>query len=192
MFLRDALLTLIAVALRLRARFVDRQLGIFYTPWWIDLRQGGHCLRYIYWKSLLGEVGDRVLFYERVKVMGPAGIRIGDHARITGQVVLDGRGGLTIGAYAQVGFQALILSYTHNYQDLDRPIIEQGMVGRPVHIGADVWIGARVIVLPGITIGDGAIVGAGSVVTRDVPTRAIVAGNPARVIRYRDQGEASP
>lgn len=131
MFLRDALLTLIAVALRLRARFVDRQLGIFYTPWWIDLRQGGHCLRYI-------------------------------------------------------------LSYTHNYQDLDRPIIEQGMVGRPVHIGADVWIGARVIVLPGITIGDGAIVGAGSVVTRDVPTRAIVAGNPARVIRYRDQGEASP
>lgn len=59
-----------------------------------------------------------------------------------------------------------------------------------MHIGADVWIGARVIVLPGVTIGDGAIVGAGAVVTRDVPKRATVAGNPARLIRYRDRTEA--
>jgi acetyltransferase-like isoleucine patch superfamily enzyme len=53
----------------------------------------------------------------------------------------------------------------------------------PVLIGDNVWIGARTIVLKGVTIGDGAIVAAGSVVTSDVPPRALVGGNPARVIR---------
>lgn len=52
----------------------------------------------------------------------------------------------------------------------------------PVSIGSNVYIGARAVVLPGVTIGDGAIVGAGSVVRRDVPSGAVVAGNPARII----------
>ena len=54
---------------------------------------------------------------------------------------------------------------------------------KPIHIGNNVWFGAGVTVLPGITVGDNAIVGAGSVVTKDVPANAIVAGNPARLIR---------
>lgn len=55
--------------------------------------------------------------------------------------------------------------------------------GRPVRIGANVWIGGGAIILPGITIGDDAIIGAGSVVTRNVPSGATVAGNPARPLR---------
>ena len=62
---------------------------------------------------------------------------------------------------------------------------------RPVSIGNDVWIGARVIVLGGVTIGNGAVIGAGSVVTRDVPPYAVVAGTPARLIRYPPSGGAS-
>jgi phosphonate metabolism protein (transferase hexapeptide repeat family) len=54
-----------------------------------------------------------------------------------------------------------------------------------VTIGHDVWIGHGAIVLPGRRIGDGAVVGAGAVVTKDVAPYAIVAGNPARVIRQR-------
>lgn len=54
-----------------------------------------------------------------------------------------------------------------------------------VVIGHDVWIGHGAIVLPGRTIGDGAIIAAGAVVTKDVPAYAVVAGNPARVIRQR-------
>ena len=54
-----------------------------------------------------------------------------------------------------------------------------------MHIGDKAWIGGGAIILPGVSIGEGAVVGAGSVVTRDVPAYALVAGNPARVVRLR-------
>lgn len=56
-------------------------------------------------------------------------------------------------------------------------------------IGNDVWIGMNSCILPGIHIGNGAIVGAGSVVTKDVPAYAVVAGNPAKILKYRFDGE---
>lgn len=56
---------------------------------------------------------------------------------------------------------------------------------KPIVIGNDVWIGCRVIIFGGVRIGNGAIVGAGTIVTKDVPDYAIVAGIPARILRYR-------
>ena len=55
--------------------------------------------------------------------------------------------------------------------------------GRPVTVGDDVWIGGRAVLNPGVTVGDGAVIASGAVVTEDVPARAVVGGNPARVIR---------
>jgi acetyltransferase-like isoleucine patch superfamily enzyme len=57
---------------------------------------------------------------------------------------------------------------------------------RGIKIGDDVWLGASSVVLPGITIGNGAVIGAGAVVTKDVPENAIMVGNPARLLRYRE------
>lgn len=63
---------------------------------------------------------------------------------------------------------------------------------RPVRIEDDAWIAAGAMVLRGVTVGKAAIVGAGAVVTHDVPPFAIVAGNPARVIRYLPSRDAGP
>lgn len=54
-------------------------------------------------------------------------------------------------------------------------------------IGADVWIGTEAMILPGVTVGAGAVIAARSVVTRDVPPYAIVAGNPAQMVRVRHE-----
>lgn len=56
---------------------------------------------------------------------------------------------------------------------------------RETVIGNDVWIGHHAIILQGVTIGNGAVIGAGAVVTKDVKPYAIVAGNPAKIIRFR-------
>ncbi|PRD39388.1 UNVERIFIED_CONTAM: cat [Trichonephila clavipes] len=57
------------------------------------------------------------------------------------------------------------------------------------NIGHDVWIGEGAFIKAGVKIGNGAVIGMGSVVTKDVPDYAIVAGNPAKIIRYRFEQE---
>ncbi len=83
----------------------------------------------------------------------------------------------------------LFLDGNHTHDCLNIPMGKQGGSGKtPLEIKDDVWIGARVIVLPGCRkIGTGVIIGAGAVVTKDIPDYAIVGGNPARVIRYRNK-----
>ena len=55
--------------------------------------------------------------------------------------------------------------------------------GRPVTIGSSVWIGGNTVVNPGVTIGDNVVIGSGSVVTKDIPSGVVAAGNPCRVLR---------
>ncbi|MGX2039522.1 acyltransferase [Methylocaldum sp. MU1018] len=80
--------------------------------------------------------------------------------------------GIHVGAESYIAFDVAILAH-----DLTRGFHSHTRIGRRC------FVGARSIILPGITIGDESIVGAGSVVTRDVPPRTVVAGNPARVIK---------
>lgn len=54
---------------------------------------------------------------------------------------------------------------------------------KPVKIGNDVWIGGNVVINPGVTVGDDVVIGSGSVVTKDIPSHVIAAGNPCRVLR---------
>jgi acetyltransferase-like isoleucine patch superfamily enzyme len=91
-----------------------------------------------------------------------------------------------IGSYTMFGPGVVIMGEDHVFDTVGCPSI---FSGRPVLpktiIGQDVWIGAGSFVRCGLTIGNGAIIGAGSIVTKNVPPFHIVAGNPAKFIKFR-------
>jgi acetyltransferase-like isoleucine patch superfamily enzyme len=95
--------------------------------------------------------------------------------------VLDGSGGLRIGAGCDVSCGVQV--YTHNttrrcVSGRAHPEVDRA----PVTIGDRVFLGANAVVLMGVTIGDEAVIGAGAVVTKDVPARTMVTGVPARPV----------
>jgi acetyltransferase-like isoleucine patch superfamily enzyme len=123
---------------------------------------------------------------------------IGDHTYGDPRVISwEGKASLTIGKYCSISRNVIIFLEGDHRTDwvstFPFPILWEEAKGIPGHpttkgnvvIGNDVWIGFGTTILSGITIGDGAAVGASSVVNRDVPPYAIVAGNPARIVRYR-------
>jgi maltose O-acetyltransferase len=88
---------------------------------------------------------------------------------------------IVIGDDVQLGPAVQIYTAHH---PLDAAARREGLESAsPVTIGDNVWIGGGAVICPGIVIGDDAVIGAGSVVTRDVPAGAVVAGNPARILR---------
>lgn len=110
--------------------------------------------------------------------------------------VSGGGQGVEIGSFCSIAHHVSVQEQFHNPQRTTTYFIERNLLKQPeppealvskgpVRIGHDVWIGAGAQVLSGVTIGDGAIVAAGAIVTRDVAPYAVVAGNPARLIRFR-------
>lgn len=72
----------------------------------------------------------------------------------------------------------------HRFDDVTRPIIDQGhSESAEIVVKRGAWVGANSVLLPGVIIGENAVVGACSVVTRDIPPRTVAAGNPARVVK---------
>ena len=122
-------------------------------------------------------------YHEQAWVIGEP--EIGAGTWIGAFTVIDGSGGLRIGAGCDISCGAQI--YTHStvkrcvsgraYNQVDRA---------PTVLGDRVFIGANAVVLMGVTIGDGAVVGAGSVVDRDVDAGTVVGGVPARPLGQVD------
>lgn len=116
-------------------------------------------------------------------------ISIGNNVWIGPKADFDGAGEITIGNGVIFAPEVCIYSRTHNFNsnDLSALPFDNIMLTAPVIIKDYVWIGRKVIILPGVTIGKGAIIGAGAVVSKDIPDYAIAVGNPAKVVKYRNQ-----
>jgi len=128
--------------------------------------------------------------------------KIGEYTYGKPRVIFGGKKrSLTIGKYCSISAGVVIfLGGDHRIDWLSTypfPLLWTAAKSIPGHpstkgdviIGNDVWIGYGATILSGVKIGDGAVIGTGSVVSKDVPPYAIVAGNPAQVIRHRFDAE---
>jgi carbonic anhydrase/acetyltransferase-like protein (isoleucine patch superfamily) len=113
----------------------------------------------------------------RLTVFAGGRITIGRDALLNG-AMLHAKREISIGVECRLAFGSRIFDADLHALDRDTPERIE-----PVRIGDRVWLGADVIVLRGVTIGDDVVVGAGSVVSRDLPSRCVAVGQPARPVR---------
>jgi acetyltransferase-like isoleucine patch superfamily enzyme len=133
------------------------------------------------------EIGNNVFIGAQTFIQGRFDGRcvIGDHVWIGPQSYFDARD-LVIEESVGWGPGAKVLGSAHTGLPVDVPIIQTDLDIKPVRIEAWADIGVNAVILPGVTVGKGSIVGAGAVVTKVVPPFAIVAGVPARFLRWRE------
>ena len=140
-----------------------------------------------YWtfraKYQLGSYGKRLII--NAKCSFNHNVSVGDFCNFNGMRIL-GDGKVSIGNYFHSGIECMMVTSNHNYEGEAIPY-DDTYVHKNVNIGDCVWFGNCVMVVGNVNIGEGAIIAAGSVVCKDVPECAIVGGNPAKVIKYRDK-----
>jgi putative colanic acid biosynthesis acetyltransferase WcaF len=133
------------------------------------------------WLRAFGcKTNGRPFIHQRARIQIPWNVTLQDRACVGDRANLYSLGEIELGSGCTVAQEAYLCTGTH---DLTRP--DQPLVTGKITVGADAFIGARAFVMPGITVGEGAVVGACSVVTRDVQPRFIVAGSPARFLRFK-------
>lgn len=132
-------------------------------------------------KELFDNIGENVWIEPDFRCEFGKNISIGNDVYINfGCIILD-CAEVTISDNTLIGPNIGIYAVNHVINAEER--INGGCFGKPVNIGKRVWLGGDVKIMAGVTIGDESIIGAGSIVTRNIPSGVIAAGNPCKVIR---------
>lgn len=164
-----------------------------YKIWRHGIRAGSACVikRSAEFRITQGgviEFGNEVIVqdYAYIQLTKPnPRLVIGNDVVIGRNNIIAVKNLVTIGDYTRIGSDVQIIDHGHGFAK-DKLIRDQPAPIGETHIGQDVWVGVGARILMGVRVGIGAVVGANAVVTRDVPEYAVVAGVPARVIKYRE------
>ncbi len=127
---------------------------------------------------------DFVLADLAIGISGTPKIIIGDWTTILFRFQCNAAESVVIGNNVLFASNVLVTDSDHVVEPGGVPVTRNNkFVTRPVRIEDNCWIGQNAVILKGVTVGHDSIIGANSVVTRSVPPRSVVAGNPARIIR---------
>ena len=137
--------------------------------------------RYRILKELIPDLGNKVIIVPPFQCDYGTNITLGDGVFFNYNCTILDVCHITIGHRTLIAPNVCISAAGHPVHPRTR---QSGYeYGAPINIGADVWIGANAVICPGISIGNGTVIGAGSVVTRDISSNVIAAGNPCKIIR---------
>ncbi len=137
------------------------------------------------WRRLLlrlfgAKIGDSVLIRPTVKVLYPWKLTIGNWSWIGDEVTLYNMANINIGVNCVISQKSYLCTGTHDHT---KPTFD--IYAKPIEIKDEVWVASDVFVTPGVTIGYGTVVGFRSTVNKDLPSKMICYGNPARPIKSR-------
>jgi acetyltransferase-like isoleucine patch superfamily enzyme len=116
-------------------------------------------------------------------------LRLGERVQLGRGTFIGATNDVTLADDVLTGPRVVIVDHAHRFDDATVPIKDQGVTTNGfVHVGRGAWLGAGAVLVGthGLTVGENAVVGANAVVTKDVPARAVIAGNPARIVRRFD------
>ena len=147
-------------------KFIPGKTGCFYRKFFLPYKSGSSSF-----------------IWDGVHIDSPSKLTIGNNVSIGANVYIGP--GCDIADDVLIGPEVIIYSQNHIYKNLEKKISNKDYLTSSVLISDNVWIGARSIILPGVKIGSNSIIGAGSVVTKDVPSNCVYAGNPAKLIKQR-------
>jgi chloramphenicol O-acetyltransferase type B len=136
----------------------------------------------------VGSCGTHLLINGRFSGFGK-NIHLGNHVSFNDNIFIHGNGPLIVGNYFHGGHNITIITSNHRFEGATSIPYDKVRINKAVVIKDFVWFGDNVTIIPGVTIGEGAIIAAGAVVVKDVPDCAIVGGNPAQIIRFRNKEE---
>ncbi|WP_288557289.1 acyltransferase [uncultured Lactobacillus sp.] len=142
-------------------------------------------LKTIYGKKV--SFGSKVTWRRNFSlVIGPkAYIKIGNNSFFNHECTLDATTGIEIGEGTLFGENVKVYDHNHRFNDLDKPIKEQGYSSEKIVIGNHCWIGSNAVILKGVHIGDNSVIGAGCIISTDVPKNTIVKVSNNNLIKIR-------
>lgn len=132
-------------------------------------------------KELFGSIGENVYVEPTFKCEFGKNIYIGNNVYINFGAVLLDCSKITIGNDVLIGPNVGMYSANHSIDPEERA--NGALIGGKITIGDKVWIAGDVKIMAGVTIGEGSVIGCGSIVTHDIPSGVVAAGNPCKVIR---------
>jgi maltose O-acetyltransferase len=145
----------------------------------------GFLLRYPIYKLLFKQLGGIPWIQANVTIWRTDRLVIGAHFGVNSGTYINAIGGIEIGDYVLIGSNVTISSGRHPIEGEFPPVFARPTIPEKIIIEDDVWIAANAVILPGVRLAKGTVVGANSVVVRDTEPYSVVAGVPAKLLRYR-------
>lgn len=127
-------------------------------------------------------VGDKVTVHSQVRFYALGNLEIGAGSTLNKHVLIDNRGLVKIGKNVNISHSCQIYTQTHDINKNGAPLMTKNVV-----IGDHAWLFPNVTIMPGVKIGHGAVLYPSAVVTKNVDNFSVVAGNPARHLKYRNR-----